>query len=90
VISLLAIGALFTLSNSSKHPQPRKGPKTKVELLPDTDAYGRPIATPDPATPVPAKPSPATPTPAIPEPLATPTRIATPTPARLLPNIINP
>jgi hypothetical protein len=90
VFSVLAIGALFGISNSSKHPYGPKTPKTKVALLPETDAYGRPLATPAPATPYAATPYPETPAPASSGPIATPMRIATPPPSPLLPRVITP
>jgi hypothetical protein len=92
VLSLLAIGVLFSLSSSSKHPHPAKAPRTKVELLPETDSYGRPLPPREPATPAPATPYPVTPAPApaVSAPLATPSTIATPPPSQLLPRIITP
>ncbi|HEV7403610.1 MAG TPA: hypothetical protein VGO11_11810 [Chthoniobacteraceae bacterium] len=94
VFSLVAIGALFNLSSTSKSPHTRAAPKTKVELIRETDAYGRPLATPEPATPapepVPAPPPRVAPLPVPQVPLGTPARIATPTPARLLPSVISP
>lgn len=86
VFSLIAIGGFYYLSSSAKNPRIHVTPKSKVELLPETDAYGRPLATPEP---VPATPPPATPAPlATPVRIATPARIATPEPPRLLPNVI--
>lgn len=81
VVSLIAIGGLFYLSSVSKNPRVRVEPKSKVELLPETDAYGRPLATPEPAMPAPATPPPVTPA---------PVPVATPEPLRLLPKVITP
>jgi hypothetical protein len=85
VLSIVAIGALYHASNASRNPDVRPPAKPRVALLPETDDYGRPLATPEPATPVPATPRPATP-----PPVATPIPIATPEPSRLLPSVITP